>query len=546
MSMYGIEHKIAKDSIPRDMPRRFKEACYLALQTNILNLRHKSVTAKELDEHVIPFLNAHPNISGFNISTNTPGATLGIEEVRLLLKCTYLYNLSIAQNNLGDEAAEILATHPAVQVLDISENALGAAGASALAKSNIKCLNISNNNIGDLGLQAFAKNRSFLLLDASRNNISGVGVTALAEILTLKHLNLSSNPIGDHDFRAFSGHVRLKLLNVTACNIGNVGASGIAKIPLVVLLCSHNVIGSIGTQDLANSKTLQVLDISHNKIEDNGVLELIKSPSIHTLHLEETSISPDGMKAFEEFILSGANAALTSVPDMKISSAIEEVLQLNTERANPQESQKIKMALESVLHAPIISLICEYRGETKDFDMEFKKIALQDATQITWKMPHEYAYFSMRRTFCLPGKDTYLKQVHGVTLEEQTQGDENGCSLAFKPLTFQAPNHSITPEQAAKESFLLMMQYCDISKESLEYDLSNGIDINAFSDKGETALMLVAKRGNVAGINLLLLHGADAGLLDPKGNTAFDLAAQLGHDEEVLEALKPKNSLSPN
>lgn len=62
--------------------------------------------------------------------------------------------------------------------------------------------------------------------------------------------------------------------------------------------------------------------------------------------------------------------------------------------------------------------------------------------------------------------------------------------------------------------------------------LRRGAPVNALTSRNNSsALMLVARTGNLALANLLLDHGADAGLRNSRGESAYDIAMQKGHGE---------------
>lgn len=67
--------------------------------------------------------------------------------------------------------------------------------------------------------------------------------------------------------------------------------------------------------------------------------------------------------------------------------------------------------------------------------------------------------------------------------------------------------------------------------------LEHGADINAQDDKGRSALLAVAERGNAAVARVLLEKGADVALRNREGKTAWRLAAQRG-DRTMMELLE--------
>ena len=69
--------------------------------------------------------------------------------------------------------------------------------------------------------------------------------------------------------------------------------------------------------------------------------------------------------------------------------------------------------------------------------------------------------------------------------------------------------------------------------ELVEILISEGVDINAKTDYGITALILAARYGHLEIINLLLENGADINARDDCGNTAVMAAAAFGKSEIV-------------
>jgi ankyrin repeat protein len=55
--------------------------------------------------------------------------------------------------------------------------------------------------------------------------------------------------------------------------------------------------------------------------------------------------------------------------------------------------------------------------------------------------------------------------------------------------------------------------------------LDRGASIDAVDDRGRTALIIAAERGDAEAVGLLLERGADAAWRDKQGKTALDLAA---------------------
>jgi ankyrin repeat protein len=72
--------------------------------------------------------------------------------------------------------------------------------------------------------------------------------------------------------------------------------------------------------------------------------------------------------------------------------------------------------------------------------------------------------------------------------------------------------------------------------EVIEILLAAGAAIDAVDNRGRSAVMIAADRGNAAIVAFLLSRGADASLADKDGKRALELAA----NEEVREKFRAK------
>jgi ankyrin repeat protein len=76
-------------------------------------------------------------------------------------------------------------------------------------------------------------------------------------------------------------------------------------------------------------------------------------------------------------------------------------------------------------------------------------------------------------------------------------------------------------------------------REALETLLDAGANINARTTKGDVALTLAARKGQVEWVRVLIDRGADVNAKDSVGSTALIDAAQFGHsDEEATEVVR--------
>ncbi|MNL44691.1 Ankyrin repeats (3 copies) [compost metagenome] len=63
--------------------------------------------------------------------------------------------------------------------------------------------------------------------------------------------------------------------------------------------------------------------------------------------------------------------------------------------------------------------------------------------------------------------------------------------------------------------------------------IRHGANLNSQHGNGGTALMFATMFGRNELVKLLLESGADAGVLDVRGQSAFDLAMQQGNQEAI-------------
>ena len=83
-------------------------------------------------------------------------------------------------------------------------------------------------------------------------------------------------------------------------------------------------------------------------------------------------------------------------------------------------------------------------------------------------------------------------------------------------------------QDAPSLSRFLRMAVVTGVERAVRIHIDRGDDLNARDEKGQTPLMLSAARGNAAICRLLLVAGADAGLRDPSGRAALDIARAVG------------------
>jgi uncharacterized protein (TIGR02996 family) len=173
---------------------------------------------------------------------NNPIGDAGAAAVAASPRLTNLANLSLGCCGLHDAAAEALAAAPHLRprILGLFDNAIGPAGARALASSSFLEgaveLALQQNVLGDDGAKALAASRhlgALRSLSVSYNEIGDEGARALAlsPLLGLTDLYLVGNRIGDAGAAALAASPNLgelKTLHLGGNRIGPAGARALA------------------------------------------------------------------------------------------------------------------------------------------------------------------------------------------------------------------------------------------------------------------------------------------------------------------------------
>ena len=151
-----------------------------------LNLSRIGLTANDVINFIVPFLNKHPEIKKLDLSFNQ----IGTKGAKALADASNLKILNISRNrHIGDEGAVALSASN-LKTLDISYNNIGDEGAVALSASNLKTLNLNGNKIGDKGAKALSANTKLEMLKICQyNKFSESGTKALDETDPIKRAN---------------------------------------------------------------------------------------------------------------------------------------------------------------------------------------------------------------------------------------------------------------------------------------------------------------------------------------------------------------------
>jgi Ran GTPase-activating protein (RanGAP) involved in mRNA processing and transport len=169
------------------------------------NLRDRNIA------DVVSFLDKHLETYYVDLSNNNmgpAGATL-LAKTRAPIKGLYLSN-----NNLNDEGAIEIANVSSndLGTIILEHNHIGDRGASALAHLNVRLMELSNNDISDVGAAALATNTAIEDLRLGYNDIGDEGAAALARTTSLNALVISYNHIGHVGLNALRANTYLQSL----------------------------------------------------------------------------------------------------------------------------------------------------------------------------------------------------------------------------------------------------------------------------------------------------------------------------------------------
>ena len=248
----------------------------------------------------------------------------------ILMQCSDIRSLELAQCNINSEGANVLFGGPAtvnLEELYLECNNIGPNGLKSIA-DNVVCkeLDLVQCNIGPVGAMHLA--RSILLkpvltgLCLDVNGIDSNSIIALAEGLShccnLQNLILSDNNVGYDGAVALAQYLqscsKLRQLYLHRCNLEGDGIVSLAEQfhswPNVealglsdngVIFDGHMFLISGGIQQL---HLLQELYLSNNSIDDAAATvqaEGIQScPILHTLYLSRNGISSNGARSLAQ------------------------------------------------------------------------------------------------------------------------------------------------------------------------------------------------------------------------------------------------------
>ena len=276
----------------------------LVAQPSLVSLTHLTLADNEIGNTGVLALASSPRLQGLkalDLSRNRITAA-GAQHLVASQQLTQLRHLSLAGNGLGIGGAEALARAPfPLRTLDLTDNDLQAAGATALAGSaalaDLETLSLAGNQIGSDGAGAVAVSHTLTQLrslDLSHNGIGASGMAALA----------LSNNVG-----------RLRALRLAQNNLGLQGIELLLQSNRLAALeeldLASNEFGAQGAMALSSSpftRRLKALQVADNALGDAGLAALLGAS--HLTGLRSLGVSQNGVTAAGATLLGGASGEL--------------------------------------------------------------------------------------------------------------------------------------------------------------------------------------------------------------------------------------------
>jgi hypothetical protein len=187
-------------------------------------------------------------------------------------------------NQLGDAGAQILATSPRLNILDLDNNQLGLTpgvpGVHALAANpRIIELALSQNKLGPDAAQAVSRSTSITHLymhdNFTRLN-ADAAAQALANSTSITHLDVTWNHFGDAALEALASNSRFTHFNL-----------------------ANNAFTDTGGVALASRRGIVAMYLSNNRVGDATALAIAANPTIVDVDLRMTDVTPVGRAALE-------------------------------------------------------------------------------------------------------------------------------------------------------------------------------------------------------------------------------------------------------
>lgn len=262
-----------------------------------LNLSYQNLILRDI-EVLITALQTNTYLTELDITGNL----IGDKGAILLATIANLTSLNAECIRASNSGAIALASHRKLKNLNLSQNMLGDEAAKAFATNFVlKSLNLGGTQLTDSGACLFAQNDTLTSLNLTETLITDEGVVALAQNRALISLRLTGNQLGDKSAIALAGHPALTTLALCYNNVSPEGAKVLAQnTRLRSLNLNYNVVGVAGAIALSANTTLAELYLASNKLNHMGIKALLQNQTLSLLDLNYNQIDDESSDAFRE------------------------------------------------------------------------------------------------------------------------------------------------------------------------------------------------------------------------------------------------------
>ena len=354
--MAGIHDQ--HEQIPTD--EIIKMSKVVARPSHVIDLTNKTITDKQMEQYIVfyrvPYTSTFDLFLIRELYLDNNKLFTGFKTLLDILYLPFITLLSLSNNNIGDEGAQLLATYLNnhnhnyntdyeydfkkcliyLEYLDVSNNNIGSKGAKAISEAlythdNIRELDFHENNIGTEGANYFGKllikSKRIYSLDLCNNNINLSKCEDLAiginKNRSLNFLNIGNNTCVENDIAHDAEYE--ENLNTALINLEKIIRLILESKSITNLFWQECNIDDIITQYIANglktNNKLTHLFINDNDISNEGayvIFDALKcaETQMHT-HLKSLDLSHnyyidnDCISSFAELL--GENNILQSI-----------------------------------------------------------------------------------------------------------------------------------------------------------------------------------------------------------------------------------------
>lgn len=208
-----------------------------------------------------------------------------------------IQGISLVNCQLTDVGAfGVSSIMPLSHIIDLSSNAIGDVGATAIAKhENIYQLVLDANPITDNGIKNIASSNRVMHLKINHTKITNMSCRFLGENNSLASIDMDNNHLTSSCTYELSKNKNIRELSLRGNPIGDEGLLSLTSMPkLMDLFLDSTGITDEGMKTLSTMSELRFVSVSDNNITDVGVDYLTRLPNLHGLYLDNTRITDTG------------------------------------------------------------------------------------------------------------------------------------------------------------------------------------------------------------------------------------------------------------